>query len=357
MEHAFWADRRVLVTGHTGFKGSWLCLWLRELGAEVFGYALEPPSRPSLFEEARIEETMAASVFGDVREAAHLEDVLRETRAEIVFHLAAQALVRPSYDDPATTFATNVMGIVHLLDAARRQPGIRAVVVVTSDKCYENREWVWPYREEDPLGGKDPYSASKGCAEIVTASFRRSFFEKDTETGDGAAIASARAGNVIGGGDWGRDRLVPDLVRGMIGHTEVHIRSPRAIRPWQHVLEPLGGYLTLAEALVRRGPEVVGGWNFGPRTADARTVREVVEYLSRHWPEGLRWTEDPGPHPAEAGILQLDVSKARHRLGWQPRLDFETGLDWLIEWYRARLERDDPREITLRQIRRYQKLG
>lgn len=353
MEHAFWKGRRVFVTGHTGFKGSWLSLWLGELGADVHGYSLDPPSRPSLFEEARIAETMAASVRGDIRDIERLEDAMSEAGPSVVFHLAAQALVRPSYDDPVETMSTNVMGTVHVLEACRRQPGVEAVVVVTSDKCYENREWIWPYRESDALGGKDPYSASKGCAEIVAASWARSFFTDDR----GTALASARAGNVIGGGDWGRDRLVPDLVRGALAREAVHIRRPDAVRPWQHVLEPLGGYLLLAESLVRRGREVEGAWNFGPRAEDARPVGWVVEQLERRWQGALRWTHDAGPHPAEAGILRLDASKARLGLGWEPRLELATALDWIVEWTTERARREDPREITLRQIRRFQKLG
>lgn len=366
---AAWRGRRVLVTGHTGFKGSWLALWLCRLGAEVTGYALAPPSDPSLFELADVERDIR-SVRGDVRDLDHLVRVVEEATPEVVFHLAAQALVRPSYADPVETLSTNVMGTVHLFEAVRRAAtdagGPRAVVNVTSDKCYENREWVWPYREVEPMGGHDPYSASKGCAELLTAAYRSSFFtpRDGIVDDDGVAVASARAGNVIGGGDWAADRLIPDLVRAISAGEPLGIRRPDAVRPWQHVLDALAGYLDLAEHLLGHGPDerrnYAEGWNFGPADNDARTVGWIVERLVERWNEttgeAIDVELDPGPHPHEAGLLRLDASKARARLGWRPRLDLGTALDWIVEWHAAQLRGDDVRSLSESQIERYQAL-
>jgi CDP-glucose 4,6-dehydratase len=347
----FWRDRRVLVTGHTGFKGAWLSLWLRRLGARVTGFALPPTTSPNLFTLAAIDGRID-SHLGDVRDPAAVDAVLAQSRAEVVFHLAAQALVRRSYADPVGTYAVNVMGTAHVLDAARRASGLRAVVVVTSDKCYENREWWWPYREDEAMGGHDPYSSSKGCAELVTAAWRRSFF-----LADGAApvgLGSARAGNVIGGGDWADERLVPDCMRAFASSEPVVIRRPAAVRPWQHVLEPLSGYLTLAERLSSDPGGFGEAWNFGPSADEARPVAWVVDRLSQFWGNGARWERDSGSHPHEAGLLQVDASKARARLGWTPRLSLEEGLRWTVDWYRRFGAGEDAAALTLDQIERFE---
>jgi len=348
MHPDFWKGRRVLVTGHTGFKGSWLSLWLHHLGAQVTGFALDPETDPSLFERADV-GGLIASVIGDVRDPKALREVMAESQPEVVLHLAAQALVRTSYDDPAATFDTNVMGTVHLFDAVRSVDSVRSVVIVTSDKCYENREWDWGYRENEAMGGHDPYSASKGCAEIVTSSLRRSFFS------DGpTAVASGRAGNVIGGGDWSLDRLIPDIVRAFSADEPVIIRRPAAVRPWQHVLEPLSGYLLLAERLATEGQSVAEGWNFGPSDADAQPVSWMTERMAERWGEETRWSvEESGPH--EAGLLKLDCSKARGRLGWTPQLDLGTTLDWLVDWYRSELDGESARDLCMQQIAEYQR--
>jgi CDP-glucose 4,6-dehydratase len=344
-----WRGRRVFITGHTGFKGSWLSLWLADLGAEVTGFSLPAPTTPSLFEGARLAE-LVNHVEGDVRDAAAVTAAVRAARPEIVFHLAAQPLVRASYDMPVETYATNVMGTVHLLDACRGLDALRAVVCVTSDKCYENREWTWPYRETDAIGGFDPYSSSKGAAELVVAAYRRSYF-----TGDGAPlIASVRAGNVIGGGDWAADRLVPDILTAFHQHQPVVIRNPHSTRPWQHVLEPLSGYLTLAERLFDSyGHTVAEGWNFGPREEDARPVQWIVERLAKAWGEGAGWQMDSTNHPHEAGYLKLDISKARSRLDWQPSWDLDTALAKIVEWQHAWLAGENARGLCLAQIAQY----
>jgi CDP-glucose 4,6-dehydratase len=349
MRAEFWRGRRVFVTGHTGFKGGWLVIWLRRMGADVTGYALAPVTEPSLFTVARVSDGIR-SVIGDVRDSAAVRDALHESGAEILFHFAAQSLVRASYLDPAGTYATNVLGTAHVLDAMRTARSVRAAVIVTSDKCYENREWVWPYRETDPLGGKDPYSNSKACAELVTAAFRSSFFSGP----DSAAVATVRAGNVIGGGDWAHDRLVPDLLRAFqIGQPAV-IRNPAAIRPWQHVVEPLHGYILLGEALLS-GDHVAESWNFGPGDADVRPVRWVADGLASRWGAGASWTDDPSAHPHEAMTLRLDSSRAHAQLGWMPRLSLETALDWTIEWHREWLSAPHrAREVTVRQITQYE---
>jgi len=346
----FWQGRRVFLTGHTGFKGGWLALWLQRLGAEVTGYALAPGTEPALFEVARVGTGMA-SVLGDLRDPEALAAAMARARPEVVFHLAAQALVRRSYQEPVATYATNVMGTVHLLEAVRRTPGVRSVVVVTTDKCYENREWPWAYREDEALGGHDPYSSSKGCAELVASAYRRSFFPPERHDRHGVALASARAGNVIGGGDWAADRLVPDILRALDAGREVVVRNPGAVRPWQHTLEPLAGYLRLAEALHAQGPAVAEAWNFGPWETDARPVRWIVEQLTALWGPGAgyRFEQDPGA-VHEAQQLKLDISKARTRLGWQPRWPLGRSLEAIVEWHRAWRGHADMRETTLRQI-------
>lgn len=354
MDSGFWKGRRVFITGHTGFKGSWLSLWLQSLGAEVSGFALAPATDPALFTLARVGEVMN-STLGDVRDLKGLAETMQRARPEVVFHLAAQALVRASYADPVTTYGTNVMGTVHLLEAVRATPGVRAVVVVTSDKCYENREWLWGYREDEPMGGYDPYSNSKGCTELVVSAYRRSFFNSESYATHGVALASARAGNVIGGGDWAEDRLVPDILRAFEAGRPVIIRSPGAVRPWQHVLEPLSGYLRLAEALVDQGPAFAEGWNFGPFDADARPVRGVVETLTQAWGEGANFQiEASGQALHEAHLLKLDISKARARLSWRPRWDLGTCLKTIVQWHRAYMAGTDMRTETLDQIAAYE---
>lgn len=346
----FWRGKRVLITGHTGFKGSWLALWLQRCGAEVAGYALPPTTQPSLYETADVQAGIH-SVYGDIRDSTALRALMAEFRPEITFHLAAQALVRESYADPVETYSVNVMGTVHFLEAVRQTPGVRVALVVTSDKCYENREWAWGYRENEPMGGHDPYSSSKGCAELVTAAYRASFFAPNAEM---PIVASARAGNVIGGGDWAKDRLIPDIVCALRQGLPVRIRSPHSIRPWQHVLEPLNGYLTLAEQCWNEGAACAEGWNFGPNDADARPVQWIVERMTHLWGEGARWEHDAAPQLHEAHYLKLDVSKAKMRLGWQPRLDLSTTLDWVVEWYRRYAQGADARTLALEQIERYQ---
>ena len=346
---AFWRDKRVWVTGHTGFKGAWLSLWLQMLGARASGYALAPPTSPSLFELARVAQGMT-SIAGDIRDPACLRRALDAAQPQIIFHLAAQSLVRRSYHDPVETFATNVAGTVNVLEAIRHAPGVKAVVVVTSDKCYQNRGAAIAYREDDALGGYDPYSSSKACAEIVTASYRQSYWQEPSSP----ALASVRAGNVIGGGDWAEDRLVPDAIAAFAQGKPVRIRNPAALRPWQHVLEPLSGYLSLAERLWDGPAELRGAWNFGAEQDDAKPVSWVVEHLARAWGDGARWEPDSGKHPHEAGQLMLDCSKAKHCLGWRPRLALDEALAWVVEWHRACIAGADARETSAAQISRYQ---
>lgn len=352
MRTDFWQGKRVLLTGHTGFKGGWLSLWLQSMGAKVTGYALEAPTRPSLFDVARIEEGMSSHT-GDIRDLEHLLRVMREARPEIVIHMAAQALVRYSYANPVETYATNVMGTVHLLEAVRQTGGVRVVVNITSDKCYENQEWVWGYRENEPMGGFDPYSNSKGCAELVTSAYRNSYFPPERYSEHGVALASVRSGNVIGGGDWAEDRLIPDFLRAISAGRPVIIRSPHAIRPWQHVLEPLSGYLNLAEKLWHHGKDYMGGWNFGPNDEDAKPVEWIVERMTQLWGEGAAWQLDGGVHPHEAHYLKLDISKARMRLGWQPRWNLDKTLSSIVDWHRVWQGGDDMRAFTCQQIKTY----
>lgn len=343
MNPDFWRGRRVLVTGHTGFKGSWLVLWLESLGAEVHGYALEPPTDPSLFALAGI-GALPGHEIGDLRDADSIAAAVARCEPEIVFHLAAQSLVRESYAEPAATFATNVMGTVHLLEAVRACATTRVVVNVTTDKCYDNREWPWAYRENDALGGRDPYSGSKACAELVTAAWRASFLEPA-----GIAVATARAGNVIGGGDFANDRLLPDFFRAVDAGVPLGIRSPGSTRPWQHVLEPLSGYLRLAEALRERPADFAEAWNFGPADDDARSVRWIVDRLVAAV-DGASFRVDEQPQPHEAGLLRVDSSKARARLGWAPRWTLASALDRTLEWHRAWRKGADMREFSLAQI-------
>lgn len=335
------------MTGHTGFKGSWLSLWLQSMGAVLRGIALEPQTEPALFAVARVAEGMEHNIT-DIRDFAAVKSQMDEFQPEIVFHMAAQPIVRLSYTRPLETYATNVMGTAHVLEAARHAGSVKAIVNITTDKCYENREWVWGYREDEPMGGHDPYSSSKGCAELVSSAYRKSFLKEA-----GIAIATARAGNVIGGGDWAHDRLVPDILRALERHESVLIRSPHAIRPWQHVLEPLSGYLLLAERLYLNGQIDAEGWNFGPRDEDARPVQWIVEHLCENWGSSASWILQPGDHPHEASFLKLDISKARQRLHWEPRWSLETALKQINEWHQAWLKGQDMRTICLNQINRY----
>lgn len=344
MNPAFWQGRRVFVSGHTGFKGSWLCLWLQAMGAEVHGYALAPATDPALFEVAGVARGMQ-STLDDVRDYAALSAALSAARPEIVLHLAAQPLVPLSYAEPVATFATNAMGSVHLLEACRHVKGLQAVVVVSSDKCYENREWLWGYRETDPMGGHDPYSASKGCTELIVSSYRRAFLAPA-----GIPVASARAGNVIGGGDWTASRLVPDVLAAFAAGTPVTLRSPGAIRPWQHVLEPLAGYLLLAQRLVEGGETFAEGWNFGPDDSDARSVAWVVERLAAGWGPDARWEVAATPQVHEAHTLRLDCSKARSLLGWQARWPADEAVARSLAWYQAWRAGADMHAYTLAEI-------
>jgi len=349
----FWNKRRVFVTGHTGFKGAWLSLWLHVLGAEVTGYALDPPTNPSLYELIGAEALISRDVRSDVRDASALAEAVRSAQPEIVLHMAAQPLVRDSYKIPVETYATNVMGTVHLLEAVRQCESVRAVVNVTTDKVYENREWVWGYREEEPFGGYDPYSNSKACSELVTAAYRNSYFNPKDYARHRVALASARAGNVIGGGDWASDRLIPDCLRALLSGEPVVIRNPHAIRPWQHVLEPLSGYLLLAQKLYEQGAEFAEGWNFGPFDEDARPVEWIVERLCSQWGGDARYQIDQGDHPHEAHYLKLDCSKARSRLNWRPRWSLEQTLDTIVDWTRAYSDGADLRQLCRDQIAAY----
>lgn len=354
MTPSFWQGKRVFLTGHTGFKGGWLSLWLQSLGAEVTGYALNPPTNPSLFEVASVASGMR-SLIGDVRDLDSLQNVIKEAKPEIVIHMAAQPLVRYSYTNPVETYATNVMGTVHLLESIRHVDTVKAVVNVTSDKCYENREWVWGYREDDAMGGYDPYSNSKGCAELVTAAYRSSFFNPKEYSQHGVSIASARAGNVIGGGDWAGDRLIPDFIRAIVAKQTVVIRSPNAIRPWQHVLEPLSGYLKLAEALYAKGPEYAQAWNFGPNESDAKSVEWIIGQLVANWGDGAYYKiDESAANLHEAHFLKLDCSKSRSILGWRPQWDATETIQRICGWHKAHLNSHNMQAYTLAEIQQYQ---
>ncbi|MFQ2180484.1 MULTISPECIES: CDP-glucose 4,6-dehydratase [Aeromonas] len=348
----FWKNKRVFMTGHTGFKGGWLALWLEEMGAEVRGYSLPAPTQPNLFEEAKVRQGLL-SEEGDIRDFFHLREAIADFKPEIVFHMAAQPLVRLSYDEPIETYSTNVMGTVYLLEAVKQVGGVKAVVNITSDKCYDNREWVWGYREDEAMGGYDPYSNSKGCAELVASAYRNSFFNSKDYAKHGVALASVRAGNVIGGGDWAKDRLIPDILRSFQDEQPVVIRNPHSIRPWQHVLEPLSGYLLVAQHLYLDGPDFAEGWNFGPNEQDAKPVQFIVEKMVKLWGERASWQLDGAEHPHEAHYLKLDCSKAKMRMGWHPRWDLVTTLERIIKWHKAWLAGQDMREVSLREIREY----
>jgi CDP-glucose 4,6-dehydratase len=347
MNKTFWRKKKVFLTGHTGFKGGWLALWLSDLGAEVFGYSLNPPTTPNFFTVCNLYSKIKGSTIADIRDEVALVRAMQAAEPEIVIHLAAQPLVRYSYNHPVETYTVNVIGTVNLMEAVRRTTSVRALVNITSDKCYENREWLWAYRENEPMGGYDPYSSSKGCTELITTAYRRSFMESV-----GIHLASARAGNVIGGGDWAADRLVPDFFRAWDSDQKLLIRFPNAIRPWQHVLEPLSGYLTLAEKLFSEGKPFAEAWNFGPENSDARSVEWVVEYLSKQ--TGSSWHCPTGAQPHEAHYLKLDISKAKHHLGWQPRWNIVTALDRTLDWHQAWKGGKDMAVKSLDQIREYE---
>ena len=355
LNRSFWAGRRVFLTGHTGFKGSWLCLWLGALGAKVTGYALEPPTQPSLFVQAKIGE-LVHSISADIRDFARLKSAIEECRPDVVLHMAAQSVVRRGFEDPIETYSSNVMGTVHVFEALRQLKHRCVVVNVTSDKCYENREWTWGYREIEPMGGRDPYSNSKGCAELVTTSFRESFFPPSAFDQHGVALGSARAGNAIGGGDWTSNQLIPDLMRAFLAKQSCLIRNPSAIRPWQFVLEPLRGYLTLAERLAEDPLSYATGWNFGPVDSDAKPVSWIADRLVSSWGNSASWRRDSATHPRESHFLKLDASKAGAYLDWHPALPLERALDWIVEWYQAFQTGTDVRGITCSQIERYEAL-
>ena len=338
----------MFLTGHTGFKGGWIALWLTHMGAKVHGYALAPPTKPSFFEETQLQSRLATSTINDIRDFKNLCKAMQAANPSVVIHMAAQPLVRESYNSPVDTFSTNLLGTVNLLEAARITDSVQAIVSITTDKCYENQEWLWPYRENDRLGGHDPYSSSKACAELASAAYRKSFLAEA-----GVHLATVRAGNVIGGGDWAADRLIPDFLRALDAGETLHIRSPNAIRPWQHVLEPISGYLLLAEALAKQGGDYADAWNFGPEEGDAKPVSSIVEQLCEKFP-GSRWQLDDAPQPHEARLLKLDSSKAKAKLNWVPRWPLETALNKTIEWHQAWRSDESMAAFSTQQIEAYQ---
>lgn len=346
----FWRGKKVFITGHTGFKGSWLSLWLQELGAVVKGYALEPNTTPNLFAQAKVSQNMESEI-GDITDLNHITESMKVFNPEVLIHMAAQPLVRLSYQEPVLTYATNVMGTVNVLEAARKCSNLKAIVSVTTDKCYENKEWAWGYRENEPIGGNDPYSSSKGCAELVTAAYRKSFFNDDNS----AVLASARAGNVIGGGDWSADRLIPDILRAFEKKEPVTVRNPMSTRPWQHVLEPLSGYLVLAQHLFEEGSNVAEGWNFGPKDEDCKPVSWILDKMVTMWGNGASWELDKNNNPHEAGYLKLDCSKAAMRLNWHPKWNLEGTLESIINWHQHYIAQKNIQEQCLLEIAKYQK--
>jgi len=348
----FWEGKKVFITGHTGFKGSWLCLFLNYLKADIYGYALAPPTKPSLYKLCNIDDSIH-SIISDIRDGDALKKSIEKSKPEIIIHMAAQPLVRLSYIDPVLTYQTNIMGTINLLESVRLTKSVKVVINVTTDKCYENKEWIWPYRENEPLGGYDPYSSSKACSEIITAAYRHSYFNPHKYTDHGIAIATARAGNVIGGGDWANERLIPDFMRAIFKGEKIKVRNPQAIRPWQHVLEPLTGYLILAEKLYTEGSKYADAWNFGPKDDDIRTVKWIVEYLCHKWGDNAEYEIDKEQQLHEANYLKLDWSKAKAYLGWQPRWSLEKALDSVIEFAEGLNDRRNIKEICLKQIMEY----
>lgn len=347
----FWKGKKVFLTGHTGFKGSWLSLWLQMMGAEVKGLSLKPQKLPALFIEANVAENMR-SVIGDIRDKDFVVESMRQFNPDILIHMAAQPLVRVSYREPIDTYSTNIMGTIHVLDAARYCSNLRSIVNVTTDKCYENNEWEWGYRENERMGGFDPYSSSKACSELVTSAYRSSFFQKN-----GVAIATARAGNVIGGGDWAEDRLIPDILKAFEKKQPAIIRNPNAIRPWQHVLEPLSGYLILSERLYNEGQLFAEAWNFGPNDQDVQTVQWIVERMIKDWNHEPSWEMDSLKQPHEANYLKLDISKARKKLGWEPRWDLTIAIEKIIKWHRLWLSGVNTQTLCMNQIKEFQSNG
>lgn len=357
MNSTFWCNKTVLITGHTGFKGSWLSMWLKSKGANVIGYALAAPTTPSLFETASVSNGMT-SIIKDVRKLSALREVISSHKPEIVIHMAAQALVRKSYEDPIGTYTTNVLGTTNVLEAIRQTDGhVRVALMITTDKCYENQEWIWGYRESDILGGYDPYSNSKACAELVTAAYRRSFFPESNYKQHGVALATARAGNVIGGGDWSKDRLIPDVFRSLVDNSPLTIRNPNAERPWQHVLEPLDGYLCLVEHLWHDGAEFSSAWNFGPDDKDCKSVLWVANQMAGAWGSDRPWVQDKADNPHEANYLKLDCSKARKLLNWSPKLDLPKALQWVIEWYKTYTDGENMHKFSIAQISEYEEIS
>lgn len=350
VDSSFWRGKKVFVTGHTGFKGSWLSLWLQDMGAVVKGYALEPASTPNLFTQANVAQNMDSEI-GDITDLNHITESMMAFSPEILIHMAAQPLVRLSYQDPVLTYATNVMGTVNVLEAARKCTNLKAIVSVTTDKCYENKEWAWGYRENEPMGGHDPYSSSKGCAELVTAAYRKSFFNENKTT----FLASARAGNVIGGGDWAEDRLMPDILRAFEKNEPVIVRNPLSTRPWQHVLEPLSGYLVLAQHLFEDGSNFAEGWNFGPKDEDCKPVSWILDKMVENWGNGAKWELDKNNNPHEAGYLKLDCSKAALQLNWYPKWNLEDTLKSIIKWHQNYIAQENIKEQCLLEIALYQK--
>ena len=347
---AFWKGKKVFITGHTGFKGSWLSLWLQEMGAYVKGYALEPNTFPNLFTQANVAHNMHSEI-GDITDLNHIAESMKAFNPEVLIHMAAQPLVRLSYQEPVLTYATNVMGTVNVLEAARKCSNLKAIVSVTTDKCYENKEWAWGYRENEAMGGHDPYSSSKGCAELVTAAYRKSFFNDENS----AFLASARAGNVIGGGDWSADRLIPDILRAFEKKEPVIVRNPLSTRPWQHVLEPISGYLVLAQHLFEEGSNIAEGWNFGPKEEDCKSVSWILDKMVTNWGKGVSWELDKNNNPHEAGYLKLDCSKAAMRLNWLPKWNLEYTLGSIINWHQHYIAQKNIQEQCLLEIAKYQK--
>lgn len=347
LEQTFWQNKRVYLTGHTGFKGSWLSLWLQNMGAIVKGYALTPVTTPNLFTEAKVADKIESEI-GDIRHFEQLQSSIAYFNPDILIHMAAQPLVRLSYKEPLATYETNVMGTVKVLEAARYCQNLRSVVSVTTDKCYENKEWLWGYREDEAMGGYDPYSSSKGCAELVTSAYRRSFMQEK-----GIGVATARSGNVIGGGDWSEERLIPDILKAFEEEQAVIIRNPKSTRPWQHVLEPLSGYLALAQKLYESPQEYAEAWNFGPQDEDAKPVDWILDKMVAKWPKHALWQLDDNAHPHEAGFLKLDISKAKSRLHWQPTWNLEQTLERIIQWHQAWLNKEDMQVFCLNEIQEY----
>ena len=345
----FWHDRKVFITGHTGFKGSWLSLWLHQLGAKVTGYSLAPPTSPSIFESAKVSAVIEKSITDDIRDDKSFTNAMQQAKPEIIIHMAAQPLVRDSYIDPVSTYATNVMGTVNMLEAVRNTPSVKAVLNITTDKCYENKEWVWGYRENEPMGGHDPYSSSKACAELISSAYRNSFLDNE-----GIALATARAGNVIGGGDWAKDRIIPDAMRAFMDNESLLIRNPLATRPWQHVLEPLSGYLMLCQKLIEQPEKFAEGWNFGPDDEGAQPVSILADTMVRFWGNDAQWMIDNNEHPHEARYLKLDCSKAKNLLKWKPIWNLERALDETVQWYKAWHQNNEIQEFTMDQIKLYQ---